>query len=322
MNKFKIIDCHTHVGISINNYLATASYPYALTVEDLIVRMDLLGIDKSVVFPFESSYYPLIGEEKALTSPAMSSFPYEKENENLLREIYDVYPEYAERLIPFMMFDPSRETEKQADHLCELRKKYKICGLKTLTTYIKAFVSDFKEGNHIRDFAMEHQLPLTFHCSWPKSDIWANVFDVLDVAEKNPELNFCLAHTARFSKEALDRADALHNCFVDTSAFKIHCDLAVKNGGATAEPGKRFEGDYSAPEKVLEALAEAYPETIIWGSDTPYHNFAQKHIDAQGNLIDCKLRANYDDEIKILKSLPENLIEKISYKNTIKYLLN
>jgi len=135
--KSKIIDAHTHVGISINNYLATASYPYAMTVEDLIVRMDFLGIGKSVVFPFESSYYPLIGDEKVLDSPAMSKFPYEKENENLLREIYDVFPEYSERLIPFMMFDPSRETEKQAEHLSKLRKKYKIFGLKTVTTYIK-----------------------------------------------------------------------------------------------------------------------------------------------------------------------------------------
>ena len=319
-HKSEIIDCHTHVGISINNYLATASYPYALTIEDLVVRMDFLGIDKSVVFPFESSYYPLLGEDQALKSPAMSSFPYEKENENLLREIYDIFPEFSERLIPFMMFDPSRETEKQAVHLCELRKKYKICGLKTVTTYIQAFVSDFKEGNPIRDFAIEHKLPLTFHCSWPKSDIWANVFDVLDVAEKNPNLNFGVAHTARFSKEALDRADVLPNCFVDISAFKIHCDLATQNSTSIAEVDKRFTADYSAPAKVLEALAETYPNTIIWGSDTPYHNFAQKYVDAEGKLIDVKLKASYDDEINILKSLPEQLIEQISNNNTLKYL--
>ena len=318
--KSTIIDVHTHVGISINNYLATASYPYAMTVEDLIVRMDFLGIEKSVVFPFESSYYPLLGEDKVLESPAMSTFPYEKENENLLREIYDVFPEYSERLIPFMMFDPSDKTQEQANYLQELSKKYKICGLKTLTTYIKAFASDFKEGNPIRDFALENKLPITFHCSWPKEDIWANVFDILDIVEKNPTLNFCLAHTARFSREALKRADILPNCFVDTSAFKIHCELATQNSTTVADLEQRFVADYSAPEKVLEALATTYPDTIIWGSDTPYHNFAQKHINAKGELIDCKLRANYDDEINILNTLPENLIEKISFVNTLKFL--
>jgi predicted TIM-barrel fold metal-dependent hydrolase len=319
--KTDIIDAHTHVGISINNYLATASYPYAMTVEDLIVRMDFLGIEKSVVFPFESSYYPLLGDEKALDSNAMSSFPYEKENENLLREIYDVFPEYSDRLIPFMMFDPSRETEKQATHLGELRKRYKIFGLKTVTTYIKAFAADFgNDENHIRNFALEHKLPITFHCSWDNNDIWANVFDILDVVEKNPTLNFCLAHTVRFSREALGRADSLPNCFVDISAFKIHCELATQNSTVVAEPEERFVGDYSEPAKVLQALAEAYPDTIIWGSDTPYHNFAQKFTDKDGNLIDCKLRANYDDEINILKSLPKNLIEKISFVNTLKFL--
>jgi len=322
-HKSKIIDAHTHVGISINNYLATASYPYAMTVEDLIVRMDFLGIEKSVVFPFESSYYPLLGEDKVLDSPAMSTFPYEKENENLLREIYDVFPEYSERLIPFMMFDPSRETEKQAEHLCELRSKHKIFGLKTVTTYIKAFAADFgNDENHIRNFAIEHKLPITFHCSWDENDIWANVFDILDVIEKNPNLNFCLAHTARFSREALKRADILPNCFVDTSAFKIHCELATQNSTTVADPEKRFVADYSEPANVLQALAEAYPNTIIWGSDTPYHNFAQKHINAKGELIDCKLRANYDDEIKILKSLPKNLIDKIAWQNACNFLTN
>jgi len=318
--KSQIIDAHTHVGISINNYLATASYPYALSVEDLVVRMDFLGIDKSVVFPFESSYYPLMNEENRLNSPAMSKFPYEKENENLLREVYDIFLEFSDRLIPFLMFDPCRETEKQADHLCKLSKKYKIFGLKTVTTYNRAFVSDFKKGNPIRDFAIEHKLPVTFHCSWLKEDIWANVFDVLNVVEENPELKFCIAHTARFSKEALDRADALPNCFVDISAFKIHCDLATQNSPHVADPENRFASDYSSPAKVLEALAETYPGTIIWGSDTPYHNYAQKYIDAEGNLIDERLRASYDDEIKILKALPEKLQKTIAYTNTMQFL--
>lgn len=318
--EFQIIDAHTHVGISINNYLATASYPYALSVEDLVVRMDFLGIDKSVVFPFESSYYPLMDEENRLNSPAMSKFPYEKENENLLREVYDIFSKYSYRLMPSVMFDPSRETEKQVDHLCKLSKKYKIFGLKAVMTYNRAFVSDFKKGNPVCDFAIEHKLPVTFHCSWLKEDIWANVFDVLNVVEANPELKFCIAHTARFSKEALGRADALPNCFVDVSAFKIHCDLVNLNSPHVPDLENRFASDYSFPAKVLEALAETYPETIIWGTDTPYHYCAQKYIDGQGNLIDERLWANYDDEMKILKTLPEKLQKKIAYTNTMQFI--
>ncbi len=316
-----IIDAHTHVGISTSNYIASASYPYALSFEDLVVRMDALGIDSSIIFPFESSYYPLFGDDEAISSPARSSFPYEKENENLLREIFDVFPEYAERAIPFAMFDPTHETTKQAEALEELYAKYPICGLKTVTTYIKAFVKDFnKPDNAIKKFALKYKLPITFHCSWFKEDIWANVFDVLDIAETTPELNFVLAHSARFSQVALDRAAALPNCFVDISAFKIHCDLAVEASEFVACGDDAFKADYSNPNETLKKLSETYPDTILWGSDTPYHYFAQKYIDQDGKVIDCRLFSRYDREMKILQSLPAELRQKIAYDNIMKFL--
>ena len=316
-----ILDCHTHVGISFNNYVATASYPYSMSIEDLLVRMDFLRIVRSVVFPFESSYYPLLGEKEALSSPAISSFPYEKENRNLMTEVFEIFSDYSERFIPFAMFDPSRETARQAELLEELDSNYPLCGLKTVTTYIKAFVKDFlKPDNKIRDFASSRKLPLTFHCSWIDNDPWANVFDVLEIAEALPELNFALAHTARFSRKALDKAAELPNCFVDVSAFKIHCDLAVQNSPVVATGTDGFDADYTHPSAVLAKLAETYPGTIIWGTDTPYHYFAQKFLDPDGNLQDSKLMAPYDAEIKILRSLPENAIREISYENTLKYL--
>lgn len=316
-----IIDAHTHVGISINNYIASSSYPYALSFEDLVVRMEALGIDSSVIFPFESSYYPLFGEANPLDTPARSAFPYEKENRNLFQEIFEVFPEYAERAIPFAMFDPSRETAKQAMALEALHAKYPLCGLKTVTTYIKAFVKDFQRpGNEIRAFALKHKLPITFHCSIIDNDPWANVFDVLDIAAANPELNFALAHSARFTKQALDRANVLANCFVDISAFKIHCDLAVQESPVVAAGKERFVADYSKPEKVLLQLAETYPETITWGSDTPYHYFAQKYIDPNGKVIDCRLFSKYDREMKILQSLPADLRQQIAYNNIINFL--
>jgi predicted TIM-barrel fold metal-dependent hydrolase len=316
-----IIDAHTHVGISTSNYIASASYPYALSFEDLVVRMDALGIDRSIIFPFESSYYPLFGENEPINSPARSSFPYEKENENLFREIFDVFPEYAERAIPFAMFDPSQKTAEQAVALEKLISNYPLCGLKTLTTYIKAFVKDFNHpDNEIRKFALKYKLPITFHCSWVKEDIWANVFDILDIVEATPELNFALAHSARFSKVALERAAALPNCFVDISAFKIHCDLAVDQSEIVAWGSDAFAADYSNPEVVLQQLTEAYPETIIWGSDTPYHYFAQKYIDKDGKIMDCRLFSRYDREMKILQSLPAALRQKIAYDNIIKFL--
>ncbi|MCK5843150.1 MAG: amidohydrolase family protein [Victivallales bacterium] len=317
----QIIDCHTHIGISFNNYVATSSYPYSMCIEDLLVRMDFLGIDRSVVFPFESSYYPLLGEKKRLNSPAVSSFPYEKENRNLMTEVFEIFPEHSDRFIAFAMFDPTNETSRQTELLEELNERYPLCGLKTVTTYIQAFVKDFlKPDNKIRDFALRNNFPLTFHCSWIDNDPWANVFDVLEIVKALPELNFALAHTARFSRKALDMAAELPNCFVDVSAFKIHCDLAVMKSPVVGNGADGFEADYADPVSVLAKLAETYPETIIWGTDTPYHYFAQKHLDQDGNLQDSRLMAPYDCEIKILRAIPENARRSISYKNTLNYL--
>lgn len=319
-----IIDAHTHVGISARNYLTTA-YPYAMSIEDLVVRMDLLGIAKAVVMPFDSSYC-LSRRGRSTRSGARrlpSSFPYEKENTSLLVEINDVFNEYKSRLFPFAMFDPSRETARQAMHLRRLHRRYGLSGLKTVTTYNRSFVKDFQaEGNPIRAFALEAGLPLIFHCSWIKTDIWANVFDVLAVAEGNPELRFCLAHAARFSRKALDRAAALPNCYVDTSAFKIHCDLAVAGSAAVAPPGRRFKSDYRDPARVMRDLVLAYPGTMLWGSDTPYHYFAQPWRDATGTRRDVRLKARYDDEVRILKALPKRLVSEIAHTNTLRFLSN
>ncbi len=314
-----IIDCHTHVGISIGNYLGGA-YPYAMSVEDIVVRMRHLGISRSVVFPIESSYYIAAGGGSLAGA---SAFPYEKENISLFKEVFETFPEYTEMLIPFAMFDPSRKTKEQAGLLDELHREYGVCGLKTVTSYTKAFVKDFqKKGNPIRSFARKHRLPLTFHCSWLKTDPWANVFDVLDIVRENPELNICVAHSARFSMKALEIADDLPNCFVDSSAFKIHCDLAASDSPSIPPRAKRFPADYRSPATVFRSLVESYPETIIWGSDTPYHYFIQKFEDAKGKVTDVRLTSSYDAELRILKALPAAMIKKTASGNTEKFLNN
>lgn len=317
-----IIDAHTHVGISTRNHL-TQAFPYAMSIEDLVVRMDLLGIARSIVLPFDSSYYLAEAGAPGLraTDGLASAFPYEKENTSLLVEVNEIFPEYRPRLLPFAMFDPTRETGRQAAHLRRLHAAYGLSGLKTVTTYTQAFVKDFlREGHEVRAFARETQLPLVFHCSWVASDIWANVFDILDIVAANPDLRFCIAHSCRFSREALDRAASLPNCFVDTSAFKIHCDLAVAGHAAIPPPERRFAADYGSPPAAMRALAEAYPDTLLWGSDTPYHCFAQPWTDAAGVRHCNRLKARYDDEVSILRALPDPLIARIAHANTMRFL--
>jgi len=317
-----IIDAHSHIGINYKNYV-NYSYPYCLSFEDLVVRMKHLRISYSVIFPMDSSYYTVEpGASKEIkTSEVFSKFPYEIENQSMLKEIYEIFPEYSDIALPFVMFDPSRKTKEQAELLEKLYKEYPLFGLKTVPTYIQAFVKDLEtKGRPILDFAVKYSLPITFHSSYYKGDPWASVFDIIKFAEKYPEIRICIAHSARFVKSVLERASKLDNCFVDLSAFHIHCILAQQGSPHISLERERMEADYSEPSSVMEKIVSNYPDTIIWGSDTPANYFIQKFYDVSGNLIDMSLKSSFDMEMKILKSLSEDKISKITYKNTLKYL--
>lgn len=317
-----IIDAHTHIGIMYKNFL-NYSYPYCLSFEDLVVRMKYLGINYSVIFPMYSSYYAVdLNESKTvITTEEFSKFPYEIENQSLLKEIYEIFPEYSSRAIPFLMFDPSRKTKEQAELFEVLYKKYPVFGLKTCTTYIQSFVKDLEtKGKPILDSALKYDLPITIHSSYDKNDPWAQASDIIEIAKNYPEIRICLAHSARFIKKVLDKAAELTNCYVDVSAFDIHCQLARENLPCVPPEGERVDADYNNPGAVIKKLVKDYPDTIIWGTDTPYNYFIQKFYNAKGELTGSSLKSSFDKEIKILKELTDPEIEKISYQNSIKYL--
>ena len=317
-----VIDGHTHVGIAPKFYYQYG-YPYALSLEDLVIRMETLGIDYAVVFPFvDSAFY-----EKGNTSGRVETttrycgFPYEIENRNLLNEIYEIFPQHSEKMLPFLMFDPSRETQKQAEHLRALSEKYPVFGLKTVTTYIQAFVKDMEsKGRPILDFAREKQLPIVFHSAVHPDDPWASVYDIVDFAERHPDIRVCIAHSARFVTPVLEKAARLENCFVDFSAFIIHCKLALQNSPAVADEKIRFSADYSNPMAVMIHLAQAYPDTMLWGSDTPFYYWIQKYYLSDGKLVEDKLQCNYDKEAKLLHSLPQEIKNRIAYENVLKFI--
>ncbi len=321
-SKEAIIDVHTHVGISPKFYYQYG-YPYALSLEDLIIRMETLGIDYTVVFPFgDSAFYENDNQSSQVkTTARYCLFPYEIENRNLLNEIHEIFPEHSKKILPFLMFDPSRETEKQAVSLEELSEKHPIFGLKTGTTYIQAFVNDLEtKGKPILDVAQKKQLPIIFHSAVHPADPWASVYDIVDFAGRHPDINVCIAHSARFVKPVLEKADRLDNCFVDLSAFIIHCQLVLQNSAAVATEDIRFPADYSDPLTAMTQLAEAYPETILWGSDTPFYYWIQKYYTGNGELVEDKLSCGYKEEAQLLNNLPIEIKTKIAYKNSMRFI--
>ena len=70
----------------------------------------------------------------------------------------------------------------------------------------------------------------------------------------------------------------------------------------------------------MQRLVESFPDTIIWGTDTPANYFIQKYFDANGELVDLHLKSPFDKEVRLLESLGDSDIERIAHKNTIRFL--
>ncbi len=317
-----VIDVHTHIGIS-PKFFYQYGYPYALSFEDMVIRMEMLGIDHSVIFPFVDSafYVDDINSSKVRTTTKYCDFPYEIENRNILNEINEIFPEYSHKALPFLMFDPSRETQKQADFMEILIDKYSVFGLKTATTYTQSFVTDMETiGKPILDLARKKQLPITFHSSVHPKDPWAQAEDIVALAERNPDIRFCIAHCARFLKPVLERANKLDNCFIDYSAFIIHCKLAAVDSESVVVKELRFDADYNDPFDVMMKLAKAYPSTMLWGSDTPFNYWIQKYYTADEELVEERLECGYKEETDLLHKLPKDIITKIAYTNNLRFL--
>lgn len=312
-----IIDCHNHVGVELLLYL-TKGFPYAQHLETLVREGRALGVGRWIVFPMVSH---LALDLKALRegrieNGGLESVPYEWENRRLMEEIYQLFPEEGRAAIPFAMFDPSRDVAGQVEALRRLREEYSFAGLKAQTTIIQSPITNLqKQGRAFLELAREWDIPLLIHSSVLPSDVWAQVCAILDIAESTPEVRFNVAHSLRFDREQLDRLAALSNCWFDCSAHGIHCQLAVEDSPIVAPRARRFDSDYSRPAQVLADLAQAYPDKLMWGSDSPYYSFV---ANVEGQVL--ALKSSYTEEVAALRALPERVQQRISHINTLDFL--
>lgn len=313
-----LIDCHTHLGAEMSAYLR-GDFPYGQQFEDLVREGALGGVTHWITFPMVTNLslnLMALQKEKVDTEGAFERVPYQFENRRMMGEVYDLFPVQAQSALPFPMFDPGRETAGQAKALRALKQDYRIYGLKTQPTMIESRITALNEhGSVFLDLAREWDLPLLIHSSVLPSDVWSQASDIIDIAERNPDVRFIAAHSCRFDKESLDRIAALPNCWFDCSAHGIHCILAVQNHPSVATPERRFESDYTRPDVVLRDLTEAYEDKLIWGSDAPYYSFAAR-------IEGCKvaLMSSYALEIQYFKALPERLQQKAGWDNTRAWL--
>jgi hypothetical protein len=176
------------------------------------------------------------------------------------------------------------------------------------------------KGACILDLAAELDVPVTIHSAVLPGDPWANVFEILKVVKARPEVRFAIAHTCRFDRKALEAAHALDNCFVDFSAFHIHCTLAQQNHPAVAVGAARFPANYRNHAAAMRKIAETYPGTMIWGSDVPAHCWKSRFRNDKGEELWMNLSCGPDTEMEELRKLPAGLVREIAHANTVRFL--
>jgi predicted TIM-barrel fold metal-dependent hydrolase len=308
-----LIDCHNHLGVDLFFYL-NGFHPYAQDLPALTTEGRHCGVDRWVVFPMVSNLafdVPAMRTGQLVTG-GCEGVPYAFENERMLREIYELYPDLGRHTLPFAILDPMREPAAQLKKLRELHAQFPFYGLKIQPTIIKADINALLGvGRGFLDFAAEFNLPFLIHSSVAPADVWSQAKDIIAIAAATPHVRFLVAHSCRFDRACLDRIAELPNTWFDCSAHRIHCEGVVRGLGFVAPEAARFPADYRDPAAVLHAMAAAYPKKLIWGSDTPFQSYVDKNL---------ALRSTYAEEVACVQALPADLRQAVGHDNLLALL--
>ena len=289
-------DCHTHVGVDASFYLA-GWLPYASSAQDLIGHLDSAGIDRAVCFPnpTPSAFDPWEFSRTRELVQLSGTVPYARENAVLVSEIDKV--DTDGRLLPFAMFDPTRDVEAQLEHLTA--QAASIRGMKCQPTLLQSPVRDLLgPSKSLMEFAEEHDLPVLIHTAVDPTDRWSQAFDCLDVAAAHSRVRFAFAHSMRFDLPALEAARELDNVWVDCSAHLLHCELALIDAPAIANRERRVPANYESPVEAMTAVHEILRGRYVWGSDSPYQSWSDDEFSS--------VHA-YSEEAAVLHALSEDV---------------
>ncbi len=315
----KTIDIHSHIGVAVRE-AAQIHFPYCSSAEDLAYRQQANGVDYGVVFPISPAFHydlPTFIETGELVPAArpISAVPYERENRLVLTDVYQFCPEHSHRFLPFISVDPGRLIAEQIASLEALEQEFAIYGVKIHPLLCRSHaLALLDEGAALLSFFAERNWPLLFHASTDPTDPYSQAADILTVAERHPELRFCLAHCIGCHRASLERAARLPNVFVDTAALKIQVDLF-----RTIKSEEMLDLDYSDHTRVFQALVERYPTTMLWGSDAPFHSYITRRLQGEGIYREFRLKGTYEQEKAALDALTPEQRRQIS-DNAVRFL--
>lgn len=320
----RLLDVHTHTGVSPQLYLSHA-FPYCQSLRDAHDQNVRAGITHAVVFPLcESLYYhlPSLAQNKIRTKGGIGKAPFAFENEHLLRQLYQMFPQYRSMFIPFVMVDTLRETKQQVRLLEKLIDTWPFYGIKVHPRATRARMSTLgREGRPILDFARAHDLPFMVHAAYPKSpDPLSLLSDLFALAREHPKLRFCGAHFAGFHRATFEEANLLDNVWIDSAAMVIGCECVRRKIRIYECDSEKVPSDYNDPPAVFAELARRYPDTFMWGSDNPFHTWVSSQRLVNGKWSHCKLWSTLEQEVALLRDVKGALRRKMAFENALRFI--
>ncbi len=87
-----------------------------------------------------------------------------------------------------------------------------------------------------------------------------------------------------------------------------------------APPAERFDWDYTDHCAVMLELTARFPDTIIWGSDSPAYTYIVRRLQGPGVWQEFRLKGTYEEEKAALDALPDELRKKAGSGNAVAFL--
>src|SRR5680860_35234 len=181
----RIWDMHAHVGRDHDGSV--------LDPAELVARMEMLGVEKTVVFPMDD---PRQGE--CFTHP-----------NDVVWEAYRAFPE---RIIPFFRLNPNYPSRDEYAH----RLEQGFQGIK-LHPRSQSFSISQPEAMRIYGWAERDGIPILIHTGRGIENV---VRDIRHVADQHPALRLVLGHSAAYElKECCARCESCDWLLFDTSSI-------------------------------------------------------------------------------------------------------
>lgn len=263
-----ITDCHTHCGgIDVVNF-HNMIYPCTQDVNVLHTVIQANAVDHAIAFPMPSTLYYDIRKycNEGIFSPSgFQDIPFGLENQYLLAQIKTFE---IENILPFVSISLQDKIKEQCKQIEKWINEYCVYGFKLHTkadhTSLRSFLD---HGKAFLELAADNSMPFVLHSA---CDGIAEPNGVFELAERNPDVRFSVAHLAGLNKDFFHTLKqfkkSFNNVFFDCAPCLFICSRQLSQD----RKDSILDLDYQNPISVLSYFVEEFSDCLLWGTDCPW----------------------------------------------------